>query len=284
MIKTHFAVTLAALLTFTAPATAQFTYTPKSSDDIGLYLGTQIWQSEPGGILGEENTLIDFNLKKEPQINYFIDVKHPFSFLPNARISHTTLDTSGKTTLTQKFGFNDKSFPIGGLVDASFNVSYVDYTFYYELFDSDNYSFELGLTARDLNGNVTVTGPTKNSDDTCNDPNPSPGSPCTDTGNTATSSGKIKTDEINPMLYVSTNIGLPLTHLSVFAQADFSLLNDHTLSDYQVGLSYDLTRFKMVDLNVNLGYRVVKIEFENLNRLYTDLEFSGAFVGMLAHF
>ena len=155
MIKTHFALTLAALLTFTAPATAQLTYTPKSSDDIGLYLGSQIWQSKPGGILGEENTLIDFSLKKEQQINYFIDVKHPFSFLPNARISNTTLETSGKTTLTQKFGFNDKSFPIGSKVDASFNVSYVDYTFYYELFDSDNYSFELGLTARDLNDAVS---------------------------------------------------------------------------------------------------------------------------------
>lgn len=284
MIKTHFAVTLAALLIFTVPATAQFSYTPKSSDDIGLFLGAQIWQSEPSGTLGEKNTLLDFSLEKEQQVNYFIDVKHPFSFLPNARISNTTLDTSGKTTLTQKFDFNDKSFPIGGKVDASFNVSYVDYTFYYELFDSDNYSFELGLTARDLNGNVTVTGSTKSSDDTCNDPNPSPGSPCTDSGNAAISSGKINTDEINPMLYVSTNIGLPLTHLSVFAQADFSLLNDHTLSDYQVGLNYDLTRFKMVDLNVNLGYRVAKIEFENLNRLYTDLEFTGAFVGLVAHF
>ena len=284
MMKTAFAATLAALLTFTAPATAQFTYTPKSSDDVGLYLGTQIWQSEPSGIFGEENTLIDFNLKKEQQINYFIDVKHPFSFLPNARISNTTLDTSGKNTLTQKFDFNDKSFPIGGKVDASLNVSYIDYTFYYELFNHDNFSFELGLTARDLNGNVTVTGATKSSDDTCNDPNLSPDSPCTDAGNTAISSGKIKTDEINPMLYVATNIGLPLTHLSVFAQADFSLLNDHTLSDYQVGLSYELMRSKMVDFNVTLGYRVVKMQFENLNSLYTDLKFKGAFVGMIARF
>jgi hypothetical protein len=284
MIKTHFAVTLAALLTFTAPATAQLTYTPKSSDEVGLYLGTQIWQSEPSGIFGEKNTLTDFNLKKEQQINYYIDVEHPFSFLPNARISNTTLDTSGKTTLTEKFDFNDKTFPVGGDLDTSFNLRYTDYTFYYELLDNKNISFELGLTARDLNGDVTVTGATKISGKPCQVPNPAPDDPCLDGGNTTISNGQIKTDEIHTMLYVATNINLPLTHLSVFAQADFSLLNDHTLSDYQVGLSYDLTRFKMVDLNVNLGYRVVKIEFENLNRLYTDLEFSGAFVGMIAHF
>ncbi|RVU31921.1 hypothetical protein EOE67_19530 [Rheinheimera riviphila] len=284
MIKTAFAATLTALFTFTASATAQFTYTPKSSDDVGLYLGTQIWQSEPSGIFGEENTLIDFNLNKEQQINYFIDVKHPISFLPNARISITTLDTSGKTTVTQKFDFNDKTFPIGGKVDASFNVRYVDYTFYYELFDQEKFSFELGLTARDLNADVTVTGATKSSGDGCNDPNPSPDSPCTDAGNTAISSSKIKTDEINPMLYVATNISLPLTNLSVFAQADFLLRDDHTFSDYQVGLSYDLMRSKMADFHVNLGYRVVKMEFENLNNLYTDLEFQGAFIGMVAHF
>jgi len=284
MIKKVCAATLAALFTFTAPASADFTYTPKSSDDVGLYLGGQIWQSKASGIVGEEHTRIDFNLKKEQQIDYFIAVKHPFPLLPHARISHTTLDTSGVTTLTQAFSFDDKTFPMGDKVNASFNVSYVDYTFYYELFDNEIFSFELGLTARDLNGDVTVAGTTKSSHYPCNDPNPSPDDPCIDRGNTTISMGKIKTDEINPMLYVATNISLPLTNLSVFAQADFLSIRDHALSDYQVGLSYDLMRNKMVDFNVNLGYRVVKIEFENLNSLYTDLEFKGAFVGMVAHF
>jgi hypothetical protein len=86
------------------------------------------------------------------------------------------------------------------------------------------------------------------------------------------------------MAHVASNIRLPFTHLNAFAQADFSLLNDHTLSDYQVGLSYELMRFNMANFKVNLGYRVAKMEFENLNNLYTDLLFKGAFVGMVAHF
>ena len=283
MIKKFFAATLAALFTFTAPASAQFTYTPKSIDDVGLYLGAQIWQSNASGVLGGESTLIDFNLKKSQQINYFIDVKHPISSLPNVRISNTTLDTSGNTTLTQKFGFDDKTFPIDSNLDASFNFSYVDYTLYYEFFDSEDLSFEFGLTVRDLNGDVTVGGATKSSGDSCNDPNPSPASPCTDTGNT-TSTGEIKTDEIKPMLYVATNISLPVTHLNLFAHADYLLIDDHTLYDYQVGFSYNLRRIFMVDFNVNLGYRIVKMEFDNLNSLYTDLQFKGVFVGMVAHF
>jgi outer membrane protein len=284
MIKTALAATVAALLTFTAPAYAQFTYTPKSSDDVGLYLGTQIWQSEASGIFGEENTLIDFNLTKEQQMHYFLAVKHPVSFLPHARIATTALDTSGNTTLTQQSGFDDQTFPVGGNLNTSFKLSYVDYTLYYVLFDDENFSFELGATARDLSGDVTVSGPTTSLDDTCNDPNPTPGSTCADAGNTSISIGSIKTNDMTPMLYVATNMNLPRTHLSVFAQANFSLKDDHAFSDYQLGFNYDLMQIMMVDLHLNLGYRVVKMDFENLNSLYTDIQLNGAFVGMAAHF
>lgn len=284
MIKTVFAVTLAAFFTFSAPTSAQFSYAPTSRDDVGLYLGGQIWRSEASGVLGAEHTRVDFNLKKQQHIQYFIDVKHPVAALPHLRISTTQLDTSGQTTLTQQFGFSDKTFPVAATVDASFHVSYIDYTLYYALFDSKDFSLELGFSARDLNGDVTVAGTTKISHDPCNDPNPAPNDPCIDLGNNAISSGTITTDDINPMLFVATSVGLPATPLNLFAQADVSLLNDHRLEDYQLGFSYDLHKLMRVDLQVTFGYRVVNMAFDNLNSLYTDLAFKGAFVGMIAHF
>tara|TARA_R110002167_G_scaffold316099_1_gene521654 strand:+ start:3488 stop:4324 length:837 start_codon:yes stop_codon:yes gene_type:complete len=278
MKKTAFAASLAALFTFTAQA----------NNKVGLYLGGQIWQSEASGIFGEKNTLNDFNLKKEQQINYFVAVEHPFPLLPNVRISSTTLDTTGKTTLTQEFSFGDETFPMGDDVNASFNVSYMDYTLYYELFGNGNFSFDLGLTARNFNGDVTVTGSTiiYPGDDLCNGPEiaPVPPSSCPSPTSSDTPSDKIKTNEIVTMLYVATNISLPLTGLSVFAQGDFSLIDDHSLYDYQVGLSYDLVDSFVMDLNLNLGYRAVKMEFEDLDNLYTDLEFKGAFVGVIVRF
>jgi hypothetical protein len=54
------------------------------------------------------------------------------------------------------------------------------------------------------------------------------------------------------MLYVATNISLPLTNLSAFAQADFSLIDYHSFYDYQVGLSYYLIDSRMVDLKLLL--------------------------------
>lgn len=275
------------------------------ADTVGLYLGGQIWQSEASGVFGEENTLIDFNLKKEQQSNYFVAVEHPFSLLPNLRISSITLDTTGKTNLTQELSFGDETFPIGGTktdthtdthtdanvnstidvnTDANFNVSYVDYTLYYELFDNGVFSFDLGITVRSFNGDVTVTGTTTLVTTVDEAEHYDHVHPATEEISTSTAKGKIKANEIEPMLYVATNIGLPLTGLSVFAQSNILLKDEHTLYDYQVGLDYDLVDNRLVDFNLTLGYRFVEMELDNLNNLYTDLEFKGAFIGVIAHF
>ncbi|MGL1958085.1 MAG: TIGR04219 family outer membrane beta-barrel protein [Colwellia sp.] len=281
MKKKAFAVTFAVLLTVNIQATPFFTYTPQANS-VGLYLGGQIWQSDASGTFGEKNTLIDFNLKKEQQINYFIAVEHPYPLLPNVRISSTALDTTGKTTLTQEFSFGDETFLIDDDINASFNINYVDYTLYYQLLDHRLFSFDLGLTARYFNGDVTVIGPTITGGECI--PTDVPNHCITTPISSYTPKGKIKTNEIVPMLYVATNISLPLRGLSVFGQGDFSLIDDHSLYDYQVGLSYDLVDSRKVDLNLTLGYRVVKMEFEDLDNLYTDLEFKGAFIGVIAHF
>lgn len=265
-----------------ATTLATFIITNAQADTVGLYLGGQIWQSDTNGIFGEQNTLIDVNLEKEQQINYFVAVEHPFPWLPNIRISKTTLDTAGKTTLTQSINFGNEVFSVDDDVKASFNVNYIDYTLYYELFDNGIFSIDSGLTARDFNGNVRVTGAAI-IDDGCNDPNPSPDSPCIEDGQ-AILIGKIKINDIEPMLYVASNISLPITGISIFAQGDFLFVGEHSFSDYQIGLSYELSDSKMMDFNLTLGYRAVKMEFEDLNNLYTDLEFKGAFVGVVARF
>lgn len=272
MKKMVLAATLAALFTFTAQA-----------DTVGLYLGGQIWQSEANGIFGGKNTLIDFNLKKEQQSSYFVAVEHPFPLLPNVRISSTTLDTVGRTNLTQDFSFDDAIFPTDPNLDANFNVNYVDYTLYYQLFDNDLFSFDFGLTARDFYGAVTVTGTTI-ATTIYEELYPGYDNHFVQVSNSITPTGKIKTEDIVPMLYVATNINLPLTGLSVFAQGDFLLIDDHSHYDYQVGLSYDLVDNRMMAFKLTLGYRAVEMDFEDLDNLYTDLEFKGAFVGVIVHF
>ncbi len=282
MKKTLLAAVFAVLFTFTPQAAALFTFTPQANNTVGLYLGGQIWQSEVSGVFGEKNTLIDFNLKKTQQSNYFVAVEHPFPLLPNVRISSTRLNTTGKNNLSKEFNFDDETFLIDDDVYASINVSFVDYTLYYKLLYNRFFSIDFGLTARDFNGAITVTGETTSiHDEDCYGKEPVV---CIVTTDLVTPVGKKKTDEIVPMLYVATNISLPLTGLSAIAQGDISLVGEHSLYDYQIGFSYDLVDNMMVDFNLTLGYQAVKMEFENLDSLYTDLKFKGAFVGVIAHF
>ena len=255
MKKIALAVTLASILSANVQA-----------DALGIYLGGQLWDNQASGTLGDGSSQVDFNLVDEKQNSFFIAFEHPLPIIPNLRIASTSLETSGVTTLTTDFEFEDETFSKDAIVNANFNVSYVDYTLYYELFDNDILSFDFGLTGRDFDGDVTLAAQVT-----------------TDSG-MVTQSESIAVTDIVPMLYVATNVGLPLTGLNLYAQGNFLSFDDHTLYDYEVGVSYELIDNLAVDVNINAGYRAVKLELEDLNDLYTNIEFDGVFIGTTIHF
>lgn len=255
MKKIALAVTLASILSANVQA-----------DALGIYLGGQLWDNQASGAFGDGSSQVDFNLVDEKQNSFFIAFEHPLPIIPNLRIASTSLETSGVTTLTTDFEFEDETFSEDSTVNADFNVSYVDYTLYYELFDNDILSFDFGLTGRDFDGDVTLAAQIT-----------------TDSG-MVTQSESIAVTDIVPMLYVATNVGLPLTGLNLYAQGNFLSFDDHTLYDYEVGVSYELIDNLAVDVNINAGYRAVKLELEDLNDLYTNIEFDGVFIGTTIHF
>jgi len=249
-----------------AAALATVLSTNVQADALGIYLGGQVWDNQASGTFGDGSSLVDFNLVDEKQNSFFVAFEHPLPLIPNARIASTSLETNGMTTLDTDFVFDDITFASGADVNADFDVSYVDYTLYYELFDNDLLSFDFGITARDFDGDVTVS------------------TQVTTSSGTVSQSDTIAVTDVVPMLYVATNVGLPLTGLNLYAQGNFLSFDDHTLYDYEVGVSYELVDNMLIDVNVNAGYRAVKLELEDLNDLYTNIEFDGLFVGTTIHF
>ena len=249
-----------------AAALATVLSTNVQADALGIYLGGQVWDNQASGTFGDGSSLVDFNLVDEKQNSFFVAFEHPLPLIPNARIASTSLETNGMTTLDTDFDFDDETFLNGADVNADFDVSYVDYTLYYELFDNDLLSFDFGITARDFDGDVTVS------------------TQVTTSSGTVSQSDTIAVTDVVPMLYVATNVGLPLTGLNLYAQGNFLSFDDHTLYDYEVGVSYELVDNMLIDVNVNAGYRAVKLELEDLNDLYTNIEFDGLFVGTTIHF
>lgn len=232
------------------------------ADAIGLYLGASYWDQASSGEFGSSSQQVDFNLADEQQTSYFISVEHPLPLIPNAKISQATLQSDGQALLTTEFEFNNTTFESNSTAMANFDVKFTDYTLYYELFDNDLLSFDFGITGRDFSGSVSISGEINGSVET----------------------SRISTDEIVPMLYARTNIGLPFTGFNFFAEGNFLSVKDHTLYDYQAGISYELVDNLAIDINITMGYREVKLTLDDLNNLYSDITFNGAFLGTVVHF
>lgn len=234
---------------------------------LGLYIGGQIWASQADGSIGESEALdqqATFSFDDETQGSYFIALEHPIPLIPNLKIASTTLDTQGNTDLASQFTFGGETYDLNAHVDAVLDLSYIDYTFYYEILDNDLLTLDVGLTARDIETHINASS--------------------IDVTTQSEASSDHSGSGIIPMVYVSTIIGLPFTGFNVFAEGNFVSYNDHTLYDYQVGVSYEVLDNLAVDLNVTLGYRTMKLELNDLDDLYSDLSFDGVFVGTTVHF
>jgi len=252
MKKTIIAASIATLLTASVQADTL----------LGLYIGGHMWANQAEGSFGEGETnqaVFDFN--DENQGSFFVALEHPIPLIPNIKIMSTTLDTVGGATITDSFTFEGETYANTAL-DTTFDASYVDYTFYYELFDNDLFTFDFGITARDIDSQIKVVG---------------------DIDGTQTSSD-LSVSAIIPLLYVNTVIGLPFTGFNIFVEGNFVSYDDNTVYDYQVGVSYALLDNLAIDLDVTLGYRAVKLELNDIDDLYSDLTFDGVFAGATVHF
>lgn len=229
---------------------------------LGLYLGGQVWDAKATGVFGEANQMEDFNLNDKQQGSFFVAFEHPIPLIPNIKIASTTLDTDGQSTLGIDFSFGGADFTKGDKVDAIFDMSFIDYTLYYEILDNDLITLDLGLTARDIDSNITVGL----------------------TGNMDVLSGNEDVSAYIPMVYASAIIGLPFTGLNLFAEGNFSSYDDNTMYDYQAGISYELLNNVAIDLNITAGYRAIIVDLNDLDDLYADLDFKGAFIGATVHF
>lgn len=226
------------------------TSTTAAADAIGVYVGAQGWDMAAEGSHGENNELVEYNFKDESQARFYIAFEHPVPFIPNIKISHSELMTKGLQS--------DDEVVCNVVCGSEVDFTYTDYTLYYELFDNGLFSFDFGLTAKDFEGDL----------DTIDN-----GGPVSDA-----------VEEIIPMFYASAQVSLPGTGLSVFAEGNFLSIDDHTLADYQAGVSYALIDNMIIDVNLSAGYRMVDLELDDLDGVYADLEFDGAFAGVEVHF
>ena len=135
-----------------------------------------------------------------------------------------------------------------------------DLILYYELFDNDLISFDVGLNAKYIDGAFFVE----------------------DTDSDTQSSGDFT--GVVPMVYSKVQVGLPFTGLAAYAEGSYLSFDDHELSDYQVAVTYSFIESIAIDMTVQVGYRNVTVDIEDLDDIYADMEFDGVFAGLELHF
>ena len=238
-----------------------FAVTPVMADTIaGVYVGAQGWRSATDGGFADNNNTANFNLSDETQSTGYVAFEHPVPFVPNIKLNYTSLDTQGNTQLDSGFTFDGDLYTAESEVYTGIDLNSTDIILYYELFDNDLISFDLGINGKYVDGALSVREES-----------------------TATR-GATDFSGVIPMAYSRVQVGLPFTGLGAYAEGSYLSFDDHTFSDYQLALTYSFIESLAVDMTLQLGYRSVEMDIEDLDGVYADMSFDGAFAGLELHF
>jgi outer membrane protein len=239
---------------------ALFSVTTHADTIAGIYAGAQAWQTDTTGGFADSSSTANFNFDDETNASLYIAFEHPVPLVPNLKVVHTTLDNNGTTTLDSSFSFDGELYTANSEVDTITELDATDLILYYELFDNDLVSFDVGLNAKYIDGTFYVE----------------------DTASNTQSSGEFS--GVIPMVYSKVQVGLPFTGLAAYAEGSYLSFDDHELSDYQVAVTYSFIESIAVDMTVQLGYRNVTVDIEDIDDVYADMEFDGVFAGLELHF
>ena len=228
---------------------------------LGLYAGAQGWNMQTAGGFSSDGANANYNFEDQANSNIYVAFEHPVPLIPNIKIQRTVMDTSGKTTLTSSYTFGDEIYADNTDVITDVQLTATDFIIYYELFDNDLISFDLGINAKQIDGELLVT----------EKENP-------ETSSSESFSGPL------PMVYSRLAIGVPFSGFGAFVEGSFLNVGDHTLSDYQAAMTYSLMENLAVDVTFQLGYRAVELELDDLDDIHSNLEFKGVYAGLEVHF
>ena len=216
------------------------------ADVVGLGASVSYWDSDLSGKAATNNDLVDvendLNLDGDSTANASLYLEHPVPVLPNIRINYTRVKQSGRGQVGL-VGFDG----VTGDVQSDFDLEQLDLTLYYEVLDNW-VNLDLGLTARDLAGDLTVQ----------------------EVNGLATSETSV--DAVIPMGYLAARFDLPFTGVSVGTEGNFISYGGDSLLDFNVYGQYEIAL-----LRFRAGYRQMSIDYEDGNdRL--DVEIGGPFV------
>ena len=236
-------------------------FTSQADTLLGLYAGAQGWNMQTSGGFSSDGTNANFNFEDKANSNLYVAFEHPLPLIPNIKVQRTIMNTMGETTLNSQYSFGGEIYAANTDLNTDVQLTATDFILYYELFDNDLISFDVGVNAKYIDGDLMVTE--------------------------KEDSSSFSREEFSgpvPMVYSRLAIGIPFSGFGAFVEGSFLNIDDHTLSDYQAALTYSLMENLAVDVTFQVGYRAVELELDDLDDIYSNLEFKGVYAGLEVHF
>ncbi len=236
------------------------TFNAQADTLLGIYAGAQGWDMSTSGGFSDDSNVTQFGFDSETNSSFYAALEHPVPLIPNIKVINTTMDTSGNTVLTASFTFEGELFTADTDVFTDVQLTTTDFILYYELFDNDLVSVDVGINGKYVDGSLLVS----------------------DAASSLTAEADFS--GVVPMGYSRVAFGLPFTGLGVYAEGSYLSFDDNTVSDFQVAVTYSFIESLALDMTLQVGYRDTQVELEDLDDIYTDLSFDGAFAGIEFHF
>ena len=222
---------------------------------LSIEVATGNWDRDISGDFRTSNDLVDLSLDgtgsnglglKDEEDGYTYAVfRHFVPVVPNIKVMTTSLTHNGSNSGVN-FTFDGQTYNTP--VDTEIVLDHTDITAFWNMLDT-GVTFDLGLTARQLDGEASVDDGT--------------------TKTTTTIDGTI------PMLYAGFAVS-PIDNLRFSYEINWIGAGDSNFTDSIAKISYH-TDFM---LGIEVGVRDMNIELDDQDGNFANMDFSGSFVGV----
>jgi len=223
---------------------------------LGVYAKAGGWNHAPSGTFGDNantfNLENDLGMDSETGSMFSVAIEHFIPVIPNIKIERTDLSFTSTGTLTQGLTFGGVTFGIGDPVTSELDLSHIDYILYYEILDNW-VSFDIGVNVKVFDGVLAVT--------------------------TGGSTGTIDLSAPVPMLYGKAQFDLPFSGFSAGAEGSYIGYDGDSFTDIRGYIGYEI----MLGFGVELGYRNLALQFDDLDDANIDTTFEGAYISATFH-
>lgn len=230
---------------------------PAYADTLGLHAGIGNWFQNYSGTAqydGDELSIEDtFGLDNDNGLTFYVALEHFVPLVPNIKIAHSKIESSGDNTLSENTEFAGITFPAGTQVSSSVKLDHTDLVLYYEILDNV-VSADIGLNIRVIQGEFSL-GSTTNTAST-----PSFTAPL-------------------PMLYGALKFDLPFTGFYARGEGNIIAYSGNKILDLKVAAGYESS----VGLGCEIGWRNLALEIKDVDDVDADVKFNGAYAMLTIH-